>query len=225
MSWAQLVQQGFGRYGAIGSLQRAARVIRRRFRDLLQVHEFHFWYALALTQERPHIPMPAGFACRRGTAADLPHLQNVGAVGYLETQLRLAAGAELWLICEHAEVAGAFWTFHNRTPVRAARGGWLELPADCVCLEDSMIAARYRGLGLAPAGWSCVADTLTQAGVGVILTKIAEDNLASQRAVEKIGFRAIARMSFERVWLLPRVRLISKDACLLPAFLFQQLNR
>lgn len=225
MSLAQLVQQGFSRYGAIGGLQRVARVTRHQFRDLPRVREIHIWYVLALEQARPYLPMPAGFECRRGTAEDLPQLQRLGMVGFLAAQQRLAAGAELWLIYRAAQAVCSFWIFHHCTPARAARGGWLRLPAGVVCLEDAITIAEYRGRGLSSAGWSQVMDTLAQSGMRMVLTKVVEDNLPSRRAMEKVGFRTIAHMSFERVWLLPRVRLVPEDACMLPAFLFQQLNR
>lgn len=225
MSLAQLFRQGVSRYGLLGGLRRVARVLRRQIRDLPRIHEVHVWYALALTRSRPHIPIPAGFHCRRGTAADLPQLQGLGAAGFLEAQWRLTEGTELWLICRHAEVAGAFWIFHRRTPVRAARGGWLELPTDTVSLEDAIVATKYRGLGLAPASWAQVMDVQAQAGVRVVLAKVAEDNLRSRRAFERVGFQAMARMNFERVWFHPRVRLVPHGSFRPLVFLIRQLNR
>ena len=35
----------------------------------------------------------------------------------------------------------------------------------------------------------------------------------------------IARMTFERVWLVPHVRLVPLDGGLMPGFMFQEFNR
>lgn len=225
MSLAQFVQQGFNRYGAIGGLQRVARVTQRRFRNIPRIREVHVWYALALTEQRPRLTLPEGFECRRAGTTELPLLQPLETVGFFEAQARLAIGAELWLICHAGRAACAFWIFRRGTPVRAARGGWLELPADTVCLEDSITAAEYRGRGLICAGWRQMAEAQTQAGMRTVLTKVVEDNLPSRRAVEKAGFQPIARMTFERVWLVPHVRLAPLDGGLLPGFMFQEFNR
>ena len=70
-----------------------------------------------------------------------------------------------------------------------------------------------------------MAEAQTQAGMRTVLTKVAEDNLPSRRAVEKAGFQPLARMTFERVWLVPHVRLVPLDGGLMPGFMFQEFNR
>ena len=73
-----------------------------------------------------------------------------------------------------------------------------------MCLEDSVTSSAYRGRSVAPAAWSQIADSLEQAGVESIITKIDENNVPSRRAVEKVGFREIATMRYRRQGLSHR---------------------
>ena len=65
----------------------------------------------------------------------------------------------------------ACWIFRERTPVFAARSGWLKLPLDTVCLEDSVTSPAYRGRGLAGAAWSEIARVLQGQHVGAMITQ------------------------------------------------------
>jgi L-amino acid N-acyltransferase YncA len=81
----------------------------------------------------------------------------------------------------------------------------MPLPAGTACLEDSVTAVHCRGRGLAPAVWARVADSLAGQGFAALITKVAEDNLPSRRAVEKAGFEPVARMELIHVWPVTHV--------------------
>ena len=76
----------------------------------------------------------------------------------------------------------------------AAPGGWLELPADTVVLEDSATTPRARGRGIAPGAWTAIADSLRDEGLAHMITKVGVENEASRKAVAKSGFREIGVM-------------------------------
>lgn len=166
---------------------------------LAYLKERHIWYRLDLALDRPHPVLPPGFELGPASVGELELLRGLETVGLQEAQQRIAAGAELWLLRQAGEVAFACWIFRGRTPVLAARGGWLRLPNDTVCLEDSVTAVHYRGQGLAPAVWSRVADSLAVQGFTALITKVAEDNQPSRRAVEKVGFEPVACMDLVRI--------------------------
>jgi RimJ/RimL family protein N-acetyltransferase len=115
-------------------------------------------------------------------------------------------GAALWIVTEGDRLAFACWIFRDRTPVWAARGGALELPGDIGCLGDSHASPDFRGRGVAPAAWSGIADHYQGVGLRALMTKVAEDNQPSRRAVEKAGFRAAARMHVDKHGWTTRVQ-------------------
>lgn len=213
------------RHGVAGSLRRALRVAVGSLRHRIYLQEQHIWYRLDLAAARPHPPLPTGFALGRSGAAGLGFLERLETVGRREARRRLADGADLWLLQEGGRAAFCCWIFRERTPVLAARGGWLQLPADTACLEDSITASDYRGRGLAPAVWSRVADALASQGLSVLVTKVAEDNLPSRRAVEKAGFQAVAHMRLARFWPRTQVDVRPLGEATGAAYLSGQLAR
>lgn len=218
------IQRNVRRYGFAGSLRRTMVSACRAMARMPYLRECHVWYRMDLTGARPRIELPAGFELVHARTHDLPLLEQLETIGLSEAKRRLAAGADLWIVREGAHAVFSCWIFRHRTPVLAAPGGWLVLPADTVCLEDSVTSARYRGRGVAPAAWSRVADALAREGVAAIITKIAEDNAPSRRAGEKAGFRLVASMSLVRICLRPRVQ-VSPESDGAPAFLVEHLTR
>jgi hypothetical protein len=93
------------------------------------------------------------------------------------------------------------WIFTNEMPLVAARSGWQPLAVSTACLEASVTAADYRGRGIAPAAWLGIAAVLKDSGIHSLITKVEEDNMASQRAVLKAGFHEIAVMDYRRISL------------------------
>lgn len=110
-----------------------------------------------------------------------------------------AVGGELWVVLDEGRPAFTCWIFPRVTPAIAARGGWLELPPDTVCLENSATSPQYRGRGVAPGAWAGIADALADRGVASMITKVTVDNVPSRKAVTKAGFDEIALMRLVRV--------------------------
>src|SRR3989440_11080338 len=150
------------RHGPHGTAWIALRRLRRRVRS----RERHVWFQLALGGERPRPRLPRGFELRLArdgeldAVAELPGTDSVPAMRRTRGQ-----GNDLWVVDAGGRVAFACWIFHGRTPVAAARGGWIDLPPGIVCIEDCTTAPPFRGRGVAPAAYSAIAARL-QAGGG-----------------------------------------------------------
>ncbi len=176
---------------------RAARTLRlygpvNTFRRALVLCERYEWYRLDLPSDRPPVALAEGFSLVSGTGAERRLYAELDPMNARLVDRRMAAGGQLWLVVRDDRPAFACWIFPHRTPVGTARSGCLELPAGVVCLEDSVTGPDFRGLRLAPAAWSALAGKLADAGTRTMVTKIEEDNVACQRAVEKVGFRRMA---------------------------------
>lgn len=200
-SLASRLWSGVRRHGVPGGARRLA----DRTAKFVYLREAHFWYELDLGRQPP-LPLPAGLKLLRGEREDAELLERLPTGSVRQAEARLAEGAGLWLVVEAREPAFACWIFHGRTPVRAARGGWLTLPERTACLEDSVTSPAYRGLGVAPAAWSQIAATVAEGPYDAMVTKVSEDNAASRRAVEKAGFRETALMNLARTGFRERVR-------------------
>lgn len=200
-------RRGVRRFGVGGSTKRIVSLIGHSLARALYVRERHVWYVLSLTALVPQLSLPPGFALSLATADEVALLEELPTIGAHEARERRAAGADLWLVREGARAAFACWIFREQTPVFAARTGWLTLPPNTVCLEDSVTSPDYRGRGLAGAAWSEIARYLQSRHVAAMITKVAEDNTASRRAVEKAGFEPIAMMTLTRRALRTQVAL------------------
>lgn len=218
-------RRGLRRFGVAGSIRRLASSAGRSLSCALYVRERHVWYMLDLTAPLSQIACPPGFDIAMAAAGDVPLLEQLPTIGAYVARQRLASGAELWLLREDAHAASGCWIFRDRTPVFAARTGWLTLPPHTVCLEDTVTSPAYRGRGLAGALWSKIARGLQRQHVAAIITKVAEDNTASRRAVEKAGFEAVAMMTLTRRALWSRVTLEPSRRTPLTAFLETALAR
>ncbi len=190
------IRRGLRRHGLGGSIRLAVALLAR----LAYLEESHVWYLLDVGGELPRIALPPGMEIVRAREEeDLALLDQLPTVSRREARRRLAGGADLWLVRDGARAVFACWIFRNRTPALAARGGWLELPRGIVGLEDSITSPAYRGRGIAPAGYSAIASALACERVGAILTKIEPANFPVRRALEKVGFRAVAAMRLRRI--------------------------
>lgn len=190
----------------VASLVHALENAKQQASRIPYLHERHVWYRLDLPRTAAPPPLPEGMYLQHAGRDELPLLRPLETVGQFEAQCRLSAGADLWLVRDRSVAACSFWIFWDQSPVLAAARGWMPLPEGTVCLEDSVTAPAYRGRGLAPAGWARVAAQLAEQGVSSIITKIEEQNAPSRRAVEKIGFREMAIMDLERVWMMRHVQ-------------------
>ena len=187
---------------------RVARRVAERGGHSVLLREEHIWYSLDLTGERPRRELPEGFELRVATEADAEAaaaLPNQPAAD--EIRARIAGTADVYMVREHGKPAFACTIFRERTPTIAARGGWLDLPADTVCLEDSGTSPDFRGRGVAPGAWTAIADALAERGFKTMLTKVEIDNEPSRRAVVKAGFGEAVDMRMRRLGPFRRVAL------------------
>jgi RimJ/RimL family protein N-acetyltransferase len=209
--------QRLGRSLRRHGLGASARIVAARLRPARRFAATHIWYELALAGERPRRELAPEFELRQAAIHDLgllhqlPPDEAVAPVLPAEAQRRMDGGGTLWMVTEGDRLAFACWIFRGRTPVWAARGGALALPADVGCLEDSHASPDFRGRGIAPAAWSGLADHYQQHGLRALVTKVAEDNQASRRAVEKAGFRPAARMHVQKRGWTTRVHVDMLD--------------
>lgn len=183
------------RHGLRGTLELA---IRRAWARAARV-ERHVWYALDLASMGPAPAIPPGLVLRAGEESDAPLLDELESISSTEAVRRLRAGNALWLVLEGSRPLFSCWIFDRTAPTIAAARGYVPLPADVACLEDSVTAPAARGRGIAPAAWLRIAESLRAVGRRQLITKVAVDNAPSRRAVEKAGFVAIALMRFRRI--------------------------
>ena len=181
------LRRALRRYGVTGTIRRSGELAT----ELVKVDQAHVWYELPLRGERPKRELPPDFDLLRAGEEHLPMLHHLWAIDDDEARRRLRTHGTLWLVVNGGRPAFSCWTFRERTPIRAAQGGWLELPSDAVCLEESLTAPDYRGRGVAPGAWCEIADRLADEPAERLVTAVEEDNIPSRKAVEKIGFREI----------------------------------
>ncbi len=162
------------------------------------------WYGLDPAGERPKPPLAPGLTLRRGNASDLPLLGGLDTVAPDEGLDRIRGGNDLWLVLEGDRLLFSCWIFRGQTPVIAAPGGLLPLPAGTVCQEDSVTATAARGRGIAPAAWAAIADALAEEGERRVIRKVEAANCASRRAGAKVGFKPVALMRFRRLGPMSR---------------------
>lgn len=173
-------------------------VVGARIRPHLHLAEDHVWYQRRLDGVHADVQWPDGLRLVAGTPADFPALDELETVDAVEAARRLDAGAQWWLVYDGDRPLFSCWLFTGRTPVLAAPGGWLQLPADTVVIEDSTTAAAVRGRGIAPRASSALA-AMCAARHTTMLRKVAVGNAPSRRAVEKAGFEGVAIMSLRKV--------------------------
>jgi RimJ/RimL family protein N-acetyltransferase len=175
------------RYGVRGTATRLGELAVQQ----MSFDQAHVWYELPLAEPRPRVQLDPAFELRRAAPDDLRLLDALWAIDHGAARRRLDEGGTLWLVLDGDRPVFSCWIFSGRTPIRAAQGGWLDLPDDTLCLEESLTDADYRGRGIAPATWSTIAGELEGKAVRRIVTTIEEENVASRRAVEKVGFHEI----------------------------------
>jgi len=185
----------------------ALRLIVGRGARLAVCSEDHVWYVRDLASQRPHVPLAPGLELRRLGSAESEVLAQIPNVTASESRMRIEAGHDLWAVLEGQSVLFSCSIFRGQVPAIAAPEGWLPLPRDTVCLEDSMTAPAARRQEIASAAVSGVFDALAREGRRFLLTKVAVDNVPTRRAAEKMGFEALALMRFRRVGPFARTSL------------------
>jgi RimJ/RimL family protein N-acetyltransferase len=196
MAWREKIRLVLRRDGVGGSL----RTIFRRAVGLAAFSEDHVWYLLDATAPHPDWPLAPGLAIGRPRDPDMRLLaQLTSTLPAKDVRARLDSNNDLWLVTEEGNALFGCWIFRGMTPTIAAPNGELALPADTVCLEDSLAAPAARGRGVAPAAYAAIADAVSGEGGRWVITKIATDNASARRAAEKAGFEAVAVMRLKRV--------------------------
>jgi len=195
MSAAQKIRLVLARDGVRG----LARTALARGAAAVSLREDHVWFVLVLGNERPRPPLADGLVLDRPREPDPRLLEQLTfTLTPGEVRARIDAGNDLWLVCEDGQALFGCWVFRGHVPTVAAPGGELALPADTVCLEDSLAAPAARGRGVAPGTYPLVADTVGAEGARWMITKVEVDNASARRAVEKAGFQEVALMHFTR---------------------------
>jgi L-amino acid N-acyltransferase YncA len=162
-------------------------------RSRVYLVEEHVWYELDVDGERPRRELPDEVRLFKAGEDQLAGAVEMGQ-HIDEIRRRRAAGNDLWLAEDDGGPLFRCWIYRSRAPVLAAPGGWLEIPADTVVLEDSATTPRARGRGIAPGAWTAIADSLRAEGLAHMITKVGVHNEASRKAVVKSGFREIGVM-------------------------------
>ncbi|MDQ4049034.1 MAG: GNAT family N-acetyltransferase [Actinomycetota bacterium] len=185
------------RRGLLGTARRAA----ARLAPGTSWSDEYLWYALEMRDpNRPRRALPDELTLRRGSAADIPLLEQlpsdreITSVSAEMVRRRLAEGATLWLVVENGRTAFSCWNFVGHAPLSGARGNRMVLPPEVVVLEDSISSPHYRGRGVAAAAWSSIADAQAASGQATMVTKVHAENAAVRRALGKVGFCEVAQM-------------------------------
>ena len=202
ISRLRLVLHRHGVRGTIGKVE-------QRVRESLYLERTWFWYELPLGADRSHASLPPELVLTRGGASEASLLHELPLGNEWRARRWLGAGNDLWLVLDEGRPVFACMSFHGSTPTRAARGGWLPLPPDVVCLEVSSTSTSYRGRGpIGSAAWSQIADRLEKTGVESIITQVGEENKTMRWVLARSGFREIATVHLRRVGLRQRVTVV-----------------
>jgi hypothetical protein len=167
----------------------AVRWLCGRLGHRIVAHEKHLWQALDLGGERPRPALPPGLELLKAGERDVALLEELDTVSPAEGLERLRGGHDLWFVNENGRPVFCCWSFRGRTPAVAAPGGWLTLPPQSACQEDSVTS-----------------DRLAADGIRWLIRKSEADNGAALRAGQKAGFQPVAVMDFTRIGPISRTR-------------------
>ena len=164
--------------------------------DRVSLDEEHVWYDLPLVDLPIAAELGDGLEIVRRPPLRL--LDDAGVISQDDAGPLTQAGDPWAVVDADGALAFTCWTFLGRTPMIAARRGWLPLPKDVVCLENSLTLPAFRGRGIAPRTWSVIAARHAAEGRKQMVTKVEVENIPSRRAVEKAGFKEVGLMHFRR---------------------------
>ena len=195
-----MLKQALQRHGVIKCCSLAMGGGLRFVVNHLYLHERHVWFLLPTHNVR-ELRLAEGMVLQPATGPQVDRLSEEGLCGRRVAARYLRHGGQPWVVMDGQRAAFCCWIFTNEMPLIAARGGWQPLQVSTACLEASATAADYRGRGIAPAAWLGIAAILKDRGINNLITKVEEENMASQRAVLKAGFHEIAVMDYRRISL------------------------
>lgn len=215
------MRQVVTQHGLGGSL----RLVAARAGRLAYLRESHVWYGLDLHAGGPRIDMPPGIRLIRAGVGQVGLLEQLPTVSAGEARRRLGDGADLWMALERDRAVFACWSFRDRMPACADHRESFDLPAGVIGLDDAVTSPSERGRHIAPASWSAIVRELGRGGARAVLTRVEETNVSCRRAIETVGFRAVASMEFERIggWCSLDVQSYETDG--VGAFLAARLGR
>jgi hypothetical protein len=173
---------------------------------LAYLREAHVWYRLDLLSDLQRVELPRGMALVNGLLA-LRLLEQLPDVRRRVVRRRISEGAELWIAHCDGRAVLSCWCFRKRTPALPSRGGWIDLPPATMGLDGAVGTHDAWGTGEIAAGWSALAGALADEGAEALVTKVEETNLPCRRAIEAVGFRAVASMQLSRIGGHARVAL------------------
>jgi GNAT superfamily N-acetyltransferase len=181
------------RAGIWASLRRLRRSIRRHgFRAAIRRASFvgvpYWWHRLDLATGVVDRAVPQGIQLRRAGPDDLSLYAQLAEPRTATAAGWLAEGNDLWLALQGTQAAFACWIYRHRMPMGEAQDGWLRMPSGTVSLEYSVTSPDFRGQGIAPGAWSTIARELRDEGLVTLFTKVAEDNVGTQKSLAKVGF-------------------------------------
>ena len=194
------LKRALQRHGVIKCCSLAIAEALRWLVNHLYLHERHVWFLLP-THSLKEVRLAGGMVLQPAAEPQVDRLSEEGLCGRRVAANYLRHGGQPWVVMDGQRAAFCCWIFTHQMPVVAVRGGWQALPVATACLEDSVTAADYRGRGIAPAAWLGIASILKESGIHNLITKVEEENMASQRAVLKAGFHEIAVMDYRRISL------------------------
>jgi len=161
----------------------------------------HVWYAMDLAAaDAPKRPLEPELELRRGGGDDMWLLEQLPLDPHVSTmtpwlvQDWLGSGGSLWLVQNGDRAALRCWVFRDWCPMGGAPGGGIRPPSDAVVVKDVMTSPEFRGRGVAPAAWAAIADAYREDGSRWMYIRVDSNNDPSRRAIEKAGFREVARV-------------------------------
>lgn len=175
-------------------------VVARQLAAAVYADDHHVWYEVAVSDVRD-LPLRPGLTARAGTVHDLRLVEHIPPVSAYRARVRLEDGHAMRLVLtSDGEVAFVCWLLRDSAPELGLAGARPRtLPAGVLCLEDSVCPPRHRGGGMGSAGMSQALLPLRGATTHSVVTRVAVDNIASRKAVTKVGFTEVLTVHERRL--------------------------
>jgi len=174
---------------------------------LAYLREAHVWYRMDLARDFQCLKRPRGLELIRGGASALRLFEELPDARRREIRRHLAQGADLWVAQQGGRVVLSCWCFHKRAPALSTRRRWIDLPPATVGLDAAAGPHDAWSPECVAGAWSALAEALAEEGAEALVIKVEETNLPCRRAIETVGFRAVASMQLSRIGGHARVAL------------------
>jgi hypothetical protein len=175
-------------------------MVREAGRRVARAESEFVWYALDVARVR-QLKLRKGFELRRANEQEAAEwLSVVPAIAPADGPDRVREGVAMWFVLRDGEPAFTCSVFTHRFPLKEAPGGWCPLGPGVACMDNALTDRRFRGLAVAPTAFSAIAGILREQGYETLLTKVEPENIPPRTTIEKIGFREIGTMRYQRRW-------------------------